>query len=158
MIMVLHSFRNKENVTQFRTRTEQFRKSLFPDCIRKWNELPVDLWKIVKFDDFMNKITNPLKSNKLYYGIKRKLGIIHSQFRMQCSNLKGDLHRLHVVDDPVCICSNQIENCEHFFFHYYLCATQHVAFIARLREICSVDITTNLQLFGSNELDSDVNC
>ena len=40
----------------------------------------------------------------------------------------------------------------------YLYATQHVAFIARLREICSVDITTNLLLFCSNELDSDVSC
>ena len=38
------------------------------------------------------------------------------QCRMQCNNLKGDLHSLHVVDDPVCICSNQTENCEHFFF------------------------------------------
>ena len=62
------------------------------------------------------------------------------------------------MDDPVCICSNQIENCEHFFFHCYLYATQRVAFLARLREICSVDITTDLLLFGSNELDSDVNC
>ena len=109
----------------------------------------------------MNKTTKTtilLKSNNLYYGIKRKLGVIHSQFRMQYSNLKADLYRLHVVDDPVCICSNQIENCEHFFFHCYLYATQHVAFIALLREICSVDITTNLLLFGSNELDSDVNC
>ena len=113
----------------------EFRKSLFPDCIRKWNELPVDLWKIVKLDDFMNEITIPLKSNNLYYGIKRKLGVIHSQFRMQCSNLKDDLHSLHVVDDPVCICSAQIENCEHFFFHCYLYATQRVAFLARLREI-----------------------
>ena len=68
------------------------------------------------------------------------------------------MNSLHAVDDPVCICSNQIENCEHFFFHCYLYATQRVAFIARLREICSVDITTNLLLFGSNELDSDVNC
>ena len=155
---VAYDFRNKENVTQFSFRTEKFRKSLFPDCIRKWNELPVDLWKIVKLDDFMNEITIPLKSNNLYYGIKRKLGVIHSQFRMQCSNLKGDLHSLHVVDDPVCICSNQIENCEHFFFHCYLYATQRVAFLARLRGICSVDITTDLLLFGSNELDSDVNC
>ena len=40
---------------------KEFRKSLFPDCIRKWNELPVDLWKTVKLDDFMNKITFPLK-------------------------------------------------------------------------------------------------
>ena len=39
-----------------------------------------------------------------------------------------------------------------------LYATQRVAFMARLREICSVDITTNLLLFGSNEMDSDVNC
>ena len=155
---VAYDFRNKENVTQFRTRTEKIRKSLFPDHIRKWNELPVDLWKIVKLDDFMNKVTIPSKSNNLYYGIKRRLGVIHSQFRMQCSNLKGDLYRLHVVGDPVCICSNQIENCEHFFFHCYLYATQRVAFIARLREICSVDITTKLLLFGSNELDSDVNC
>ena len=31
----------------------------------------------------------------------------------------------------------------HFFFRCYLYATQRVAFIARLREICSVDITTN---------------
>ena len=31
-------------------------------------------------------------------------------------------------------------------------------FLARLMEICSVDITTEMLLFGSNELDSDVNC
>ena len=125
---VAYDFRNKENVTHFRTRTEKSRKSLFPDCIRKWNELPVDLWKIAKLDDFMNKITIPLKSNNLYYGIKRKQGVIHSQFRMQCSNLKADLYRLHVVDDPVCTCSNQMENCEHFFFRCYLHATQRVYF------------------------------
>ena len=106
----------------------------------------------------MNEITIPLTSNNLYYGIKRKLGVILSQFRMQCSNLKGDLHSLRVVGDPVRICSNQIENCEHFFFHCYSYATQRVAFIARLREICSVNITTNLLLFGSNELESDANC
>ena len=90
--------------------------------------------------------------------MKRKLGVIHSQFRMQCSNVKAGLYRLHVKDDAVCVCSNQIENYEHFFFHCYLYATQRVAFIAQLREICSEDITTNLLLFGSNELDSDVDC
>ena len=85
-------------------------------------------------------------------------GVIHSQFRLQCSNLKADLYRLHVVDDSVCIYSNQIENCGHLFFHCYLYTTQRVAFIAQLREICRADIITNLLLFGSNELDSDGNC
>ena len=91
----------------------------------------------------MNEITIPLKSNNLYYGIKRKLGVIHSQFRMQCSNLKSDLHSLHVVDDPVCICCNQIENCEHFFFSLLFVCISTRCFHAMLREICSVDITTN---------------
>ena len=40
---VAYDFRNKENVKQFRIRTEKVRTSLFPDCIRKWNELPADL-------------------------------------------------------------------------------------------------------------------
>ena len=30
---IAYDFKNKENVTQFRTCTEKFRKSLFPDCI-----------------------------------------------------------------------------------------------------------------------------
>ena len=55
--------------------------------------------------------------------------------------------------DKTRVCCN-----ENYDFHCYLYATQRVAFIAWLREICSVDITTNLLLFGSNELDSDVNC
>ena len=43
-------------------------------------------------------------------------------------------------------------------FFIVICMQLNVVFIARLREICSVDITTNLLLFGINELDSDVNC
>ena len=56
----------------------------------------------------MNKITIPLKSNDLY-GITRKLGLMHSKFRMQHSNLKNNLYRLHVIDDPVCVCSTTLK-------------------------------------------------
>ena len=83
--------------------------------------------------------------------------MIRSQFRMQCSNLKADLFRLYVIDDPVWDCSNQVKNCEHFFFPCYLYAIQRAAFITLPRETRNVDIATNLLLFGSNELDSDVN-
>ena len=70
--------------------------------------------------------------------------------------MKAELYGLHVIDDPVCVCSNHAENCEHFFFQCYLYTIQHVAFIARLMELYSVDITTNLLLFGSDDLNSDV--
>ena len=87
--------------------------------------------KKVKLDNFMNKIIILLKANNLYYGIKKKLGVILSQFRMQCNNVKADLYRLHAIDDPVCVCSNQIENWEHFCFHCCFYATERVAFIGR---------------------------
>ena len=98
------------------------------------------------------------KPNTLYYGTSRKLAIIHAQFRLRCSNLKADLSSLHVIDDPFCICSNQIEDCEHFFFHCNLYRVQRVTFLQKLNRICTgVTITTDLLLYGNDMLAKDIN-
>ena len=76
---------------------------------------------------------------------------------MKCSNLKADLFRLHVVDDPSCICSKETENCEHFFFHCHLYYTQRLEFLNNIRSICNLNIDTDLLLFGNNILSPDVN-
>ena len=34
-----YKLRNEDDIEQFQFRTEKFRKSLFPDCVRKWNSL-----------------------------------------------------------------------------------------------------------------------
>jgi len=56
------------------------------------------------------------------------------------------------------MCSNQIENCTHFFFHCYLHAIPRERFLEQLRLVCTgVDITTDVLLFGSELLPRDVN-
>ena len=98
----------------------------------------------------MKEISSRNVRNPLYNGINRKLSIIHAQFRMKFSNLKADLFQRHLVDDPMCICSNQIENCEHFFFHRSLYTTQRRDMLSQLRLLSNgLAITTDLLLFGS---------
>ena len=101
-IDIKYDLRNKDQVKEFKPRIEKFRKSILPDCIRKWNALSTNVSNIANFKEFVKEISYPIKPNLLYYGIKQKLGIIHSQFRMKCSILKSDLFfQLHVIDDPI---------------------------------------------------------
>ena len=65
-------------------------------------------------------MTNKPIINTFYNGNERKLGIYHSQMRMECGtcNLTSHLCHFHVVDDPFCeFCKNIVENSEHYFFH-----------------------------------------
>ena len=51
-----YELRNDNNIEQFFCRTEKFRKSLFPDGIRKWNRLDNDLKTETSFNSFRNKV------------------------------------------------------------------------------------------------------
>ncbi len=153
-----YNLRNNTNIRQFNARTEVFRKSLFSDCISKWNSLSDEVRNIVNLKEFMTEICSKTASNPIYSGVIRKLGIIHAQFRMRCSNLKADLFRLHVADDPRCICSNDIEDCEHFFFHCSLYTAERGKLMAQIQLLCNnVAITTDLLLYGSAELTCEMN-
>ena len=152
-----YNLRNNANVRQYYARTEKFRRSIFPDCIRRFNALPPNVRDSDNVHDFVTKINIPFCPNLLFYGINRKLSIIHAQFRMKCSNLNAHLFLLHVIEDPNCVCSNQIESCEHFFFHCHLYTVLRTDFIAKLRELCNIPITTNLLLFGNDKFSQHVN-
>jgi hypothetical protein len=129
-----------------------------PDCIRKLNSLPNVVQNITSVNKFLCNVSISFEPKSLYYGIIRKLGIIHAQFRMKCSSLKADLFKLHVIDDPTCICSNNIEDCDHFFFHCHMYISLRVSFLADLTNICNgIPITTNLLLFGSDQLSEENN-
>jgi len=150
---VPYNLRNNSTIKQFTCRTEKFRKSLLPDGIRIFNNLPHDVQSIVNVNQFMCNVSDKMKPKSLYYGFVRKLGIIHAQLRMKCSNLKADLFRLHVIDDPICICSNEIEDCNHFFFHCHMYIVLRVQFLSDLRNICDgLPINVDLLLHGSEHL------
>ena len=53
--------------------TEKFRKSLFPDCVRKWNRLDKDIWAVASHNSFKNKIVmDKCSPSSLFYLGQRK--------------------------------------------------------------------------------------
>ena len=84
-------------------------------------------------------------------GFQRNLGIIHAHLRLICGNLNAHLFNRHVIDNPTYICSNEIENCEHFFLSLpYVHSTRWKYFsqCKRTKFGNGCLITVNLLLFG----------
>ena len=94
------------------------------DGIRLWNNLPDDVKDLDSFDSFCDKVKPLAKGNELYNGFTKEANIAHAQLRMQCSNLNGHLHNLHVIDSPKCSCSYKCENSNHYLFHCPLYTTE----------------------------------
>ena len=76
---------------------------------------------------------------------------------MKCSNLKSDLHRLHVINDQLCLCSESVEDCQHFLLHCNLYSAERKKMMEQLSALIDVTITTNLLLYGSKDLSSEIN-
>ena len=131
-------------------RTVKFENSLLPQCIRLWNDLPVNVKSMDNYNEYKSCICYKPAMNKLCNGIARKLNIIHAQLRMKCSNLNHHLCILHVLESPFCsFCNNTVEDNYHYFFVcplYY--AERNVLFpkvnnILQNRDTLTVDILLN---------------
>ena len=81
-----YNLRNSEDLQQFTFRTEKFKNSLFPDCVRKWNSLDTNVKYDCSIASFKSMINITEKSSELYYLGIRKFNLIHAQLRMECSN------------------------------------------------------------------------
>ena len=152
-----YKLRNEDDMEQFQFRTEKFRKSLFPDCVRKRNSLEKDLRKECSFNSFRTKvITNTVANcSKLYYVGQRKFNIILAQLRMNCSNLNAHLYSLHVIDSPACGCSHRVEDTAHFFLDCPLYYAQRLS----LRNTVTRSSQFRLEtlLYGDDDLDYESN-
>ena len=141
---------------QYKTRTEKFKGSLFPDLIRLWNNLDAEMKLISDIAVFKAKVVGKVESNPLFYFGTRKANIIHSQLRMHCSNLKSHLVELHVIDDAMCTCGMGVEDNEHFFMHcplYHDCRHNLSQALGNLSAF-----TINVILFGDDHLQVEQNC
>ena len=147
---VPYELRNISDVQQFTSRTEKFRKSLLPDCIRKWNALDDTIKMETSINKFRENITLDDKCIKWYYHGVRKFNVIHAQLRMECSNLRAHLCQLHVIDDPTCICSNAVEDNEHYFLNCPLYYVQRQKLFDTITPITELNI--DIILNGTSEL------
>ena len=146
-----YELRNANKLIIVNARTEKFRNSIILDSVRLWNALDNETKDLNDYDDFKKNVLVKYEPNILFNGIVRKLNIIHSQLRMQCSNLNDHLYKLHVIDTSACICSHFCEDCYHFFFQCPLYAVQRIKLLSDVNRLCNVDL--NVLLYGSNLLD-----
>ena len=76
--------------------------------------------------------------------------IIHAQLRMNCSNLKNDLFKLHVADSPSCSCTSPFEDAKHYFLECPLYTDQRINLFADLSQI--TEVAMDVILHGKEEL------
>ena len=84
--------------------------------MREWNNLSEEakqIGSLISFKTFLNR--DRKKVPKYYVTGKRKLQILHTRLRTNCSSLNSDLFLKNMTKSPVCTCGI-IENAYHFFF------------------------------------------
>lgn len=150
-----YNLRNRQNHRQYDFHTSKFQHSLLPDCVNMWNELGENVRTIENKELFKETIALKNNHNPLFNGINRKLGLIHAQFRMECSNLNSHLFDLHVVDNSYCSCMNGREDCFHFFFSCPLYNVERLKLFNDVQKLCVVSL--ECLLYGDKKLNLNQN-
>ena len=84
-----------------------------------------------------------------YFGLNRTAEIIHCKLRLEISDLKGDLVRRHLADNPACQCGYQYENSKHYLFD---CPLFNNARSVSIGKISNVNYTLDCLLYGNQNL------
>ena len=97
-----YQLRNNANLTNYRPNTETFRNSFFPFTLNTWNTTDEAIRIIDDHNILLSKIKHPIpKKNPHFYKFSRKVNIIMSRLRMNCSELKYHLYINHVSETPI---------------------------------------------------------
>ena len=104
--------------TKFRnllTTLQLFANSFFPSSIESWDKLSLQLRNAPTLITFKQATKNQtIKPPKFYNAGCRILNIIHTRLRHRSSSLNADLFRVHLANDPGCICGCAFEDAIHF--------------------------------------------
>lgn len=142
-------------------RLEQYRKSFLPETVRLWNALPNEAKVINNFNQFKGKIQGiKSKVNPNYYYGSRYENIIHARFRMECSCLKDHLYKMHIIDNPTCLCGMSPETVSHYFFGCNLYQNQRQVLFETIENVLEIEkenITLEMLLHGVDNWDIEKN-
>ena len=111
-----YPLRNADDYATIQCKTQYHYSPFLPSVVREWNNLPQQAKQINSLTSFKAYLTrDKIKVPKYFYKGKRKLQVMHTRIRTNCSALNKDLFRKNIVDSPSCTCG-AIENAYHFFF------------------------------------------
>ena len=140
-----------------------FCNSFFPKISNLWNDLPSEL-RHKGMIDFKTELGWLLKPPKIrLYCIGSKFGnSIHTQLRVNKSQLNDHLFTMRLSNTPSCICSEPLETTEHFILDCFMYEVERQELftnisgllIKKLDKYNRHDLVTAL-LFGENVHDSE---
>ena len=112
----VYNLRNNNDIKIPFTRLDSFRRSFLPTAVKLCNRLDTKIRAIPSLSKFKSDAIKKPEVNVLYYYGQRWAAIHHARIRIGCSKLKHHLCcKLHVIDDPSCICGSRYETPYHFF-------------------------------------------
>ena len=145
---------NLRNQTEFRnpfTRLQLFANSFFHSTIKSLNKLSPQLRNAPTLNRFKQANTNhTIKPSKFYIAGCRILNIIHTRLRHRSSSLNADLFRVHLANDPGCICGCAFEDAIHYILE--CCLYNKAREELKLRLVFLHELKIEVLLFGDESL------
>ena len=111
-----YSLRNSNNYTIPLSRNVSYFNSFLPTALREWNFLDQNTRDCATLGTFKRKLKTPLNHPPVYFDnvqTSRKMQILHTRVRLECSSLNQHLWRKNLVDSPNCFCG-VIKSSSHF--------------------------------------------
>ena len=152
-----YGLRSRSNIRVPFARTETYRRSFFPNAIRKWNKLPENICQLPSYFTFSETLKKAKEKVPEHYFIgDRWSAIQHARLRIGCSKLNSHLcNNLHVIPRPSCQCGFYNEDPAHFFLECPLYFHQRVALVTEIGTDDLINIET--LLYGTKQYDKRVN-
>ena len=112
--------RQRGNIPLFKTRTDSFKYSFFPNYVQEWNKISLStrVLPITIFKKFLLKSIRPNENS--IFGLHNPNGLKHlTRLRLGLSHLREHKFKHNFQDsiNPLCSCGENIETTEHFFLH-----------------------------------------
>jgi hypothetical protein len=146
---------NLRNQTEFRNpltaRLQLFKNSFFPSSIKSWNKLSPQLRNAPTLNRFKQATKNQtIKPPKFYNAGCRILNTNHTRLRHRSSSLNADLFRVHLANDPGCICGCAFADAIHFISE--CCLYNEGREELKLRLVFLYQLKIEVLLFGDDTL------
>ena len=149
---------NLPNVFQeFRTRTDRYAGSFFPNAITLWNNFISSFPNFPTFLELKNHLISLFrpKSNSIF-GIHDPISLRYLfQLRVGLSKLRHHKKRHNFLDTPsdTCLCKTGVEDTDHYFIHCPFYNTHRVDLKSKVSTIISrneldLNISSSLLLYG----------
>ena len=131
---------NKNNLQEFSCRTESFKHSFFPFCVREWNKLDNTIRDAESIKQFKSMLKNFFSLNqRSLFSIHDPVGVkLLTRLWLQFSHLNKHMFRHNFKDcvSPMCHCGAETETTSHFFLRYQFFANGR----QKLRDdVCRLD-------------------